>query len=378
MDALIQDLFIGISGLTVKHIIMWLIGLVLIYLAIVKDYEPMLLMPIGFGAILANIPFSSALGAEGPLTTLLHAGITNELFPVLIFIAIGAMCDFTPLLKQPFMMIFGAAAQFGIFATILFAALLGFPLNLAAAIGIIGAADGPTTIYVANKFAQELLAPLSVAAYSYMALVPVIQPPIIRLLTTANERKIRMSYSDVKVNNKILIAFPILVTIIAGVIAPISVALIGFLMFGNLLRVSVEICSGLGRLSNAAQNELANLVTLVLGITIGGTMSADSFLNVTTLMIMGLGLIAFVFDTAGGVILAKIINVFKKEKINPMIGAAGISAFPMSARVVAKMALAEDKRNYLIMQATGANASGQIGSVIAGGIVLAVVGSMLV
>lgn len=378
MDAIIRDLLIGITGLTIKHVIMWVIGLVLIYLAIVKDYEPVLLMPIGFGAILANIPFSSALGADGPLTTLLHAGITNELFPVLIFIAIGAMCDFTPLLKQPFMMVFGAAAQFGIFATILFAALLGFPLNQAAAIGIIGAADGPTTIYVANKFAQELLAPLSVAAYSYMALVPIIQPPIIRLLTTEKERKIRMTYNDVKVNNKILIAFPILVTIIAGIIAPISVALIGFLMFGNLLRVSVEICSGLGRLSNSAQNELANLVTLVLGITIGGTMSAEGFLNVSTLMIMGLGLVAFIFDTAGGVLLAKIINVFKKEKVNPMIGAAGISAFPMSARVVAKMALAEDKRNYLIMQATGANASGQIGSIIAGGVVLAVVGSMLI
>lgn len=378
MDAIIRDLLIGITGLTIKHVIMWVIGLVLIYLAIVKDYEPVLLMPIGFGAILANIPFSSALGADGPLTTLLHAGITNELFPVLIFIAIGAMCDFTPLLKQPFMMVFGAAAQFGIFATILFAALLGFPLNQAAAIGIIGAADGPTTIYVANKFAQELLAPLSVAAYSYMALVPIIQPPIIRLLTTEKERKIRMTYNDVKVNNKILIAFPILVTIIAGIIAPISVALIGFLMFGNLLRVSVEICSGLGRLSNSAQNELANLVTLVLGITIGGTMSAEGFLNVSTLMIMGLGLVAFIFDTAGGVLLAKIINIFKKEKVNPMIGAAGISAFPMSARVVAKMALAEDKRNYLIMQATGANASGQIGSIIAGGVVLAVVGSMLI
>ncbi|HWQ75592.1 MAG TPA: sodium ion-translocating decarboxylase subunit beta [Syntrophomonas sp.] len=377
MDALIQDLLIGVTGLTVKHVIMWLIALALIYLALVKDYEPLLLLPIGFGAILANIPFSSALGADGPLTTLLHAGITNELFPVLIFIAIGAMCDFTPLLKQPFMMIFGAAAQFGIFATIVFAALLGFPINQAAATGIIGAADGPTTIYVANKFAQELLAPLSVAAYSYMALVPIIQPPIIKLLTTQKERKIRMTYNDVKVNNKILIAFPIAVTIIAGIIAPISVALIGFLMFGNLLRVGVEICSGLGRLSDTAQNELANLVTLVLGITIGGTMSAEGFLNITTLLIMGLGLVAFIFDTAGGVILAKIINFFKKEKINPMIGAAGISAFPMSARVVAKMALAEDKRNYIIMQAIGANASGQIGSIIAGGIVLAVVGTML-
>ncbi len=377
MESVFQDLMVGISGLTIKHIIMWLIGLALIYLAVAKDYEPLLLMPIGFGAILANIPFSSAVGAEGPLVTLLHAGISNELFPVLIFIAIGAMCDFTPLLKQPSMMIFGAAAQFGIFATILLAAFLGFPINQAAAIGIIGAADGPTTIYVANKFAKELLAPLSVAAYSYMSLVPIIQPPIIKLLTTKQERMIRMPYNDVKVNNKILIAFPILVTLIAGVIAPISVALIGFLMFGNLLRVSAEMCSSLGRLSEAAQNELANLVTLVLGITIGGTMSAEGFLNVTTLLIMCLGLVAFVFDTAGGVLTAKLINIFKKEKINPMIGGAGISAFPMSGRVIAKMALAEDKRNYIIMQAIGANASGQIGSIIAGGVVLAVVGSMI-
>lgn len=377
MEAVIQDLMVGISGLTIKYVIMWLIGLTLIYLAVVKDYEPLLLMPIGFGAILANIPFSSALGPEGPLTTLLHAGISNELFPVLIFVAVGAMCDFTPLLKQPSMMIFGAAAQFGIFATILLAAFIGFPINQAAAVGIIGAADGPTTIYVANKFAKELLGPLSVAAYSYMSLVPIIQPPIIKLLTTKEERKIRMPYSDVKVNNKILIAFPIVVTLIAGVIAPISVALIGFLMFGNLLRVCSAMCPGLNNLNKTAQNELANLVTLVLGITIGGTMSADGFLNVSTLMIMALGLVAFIFDTAGGVLLAKFINIFKKEKINPMVGGAGISAFPMSGRVIAKMALAEDKGNYIIMQAIGANASGQIGSIIAGGVVLAVVGSML-
>ncbi len=373
METVFQDLIVGITGLTIKHVIMWIIGLGLIYLAIAKDYEPLLLMPIGFGALLANIPFSSAIGAEGPLTTLLHAGISNELFPVLIFIAIGAMCDFTPLLKNPFMMIFGAAAQFGIFATIVFAALLGFPLNQAAAIGIIGAADGPTTIYVANQFAKELLGPLSVAAYSYMALVPIIQPPIIKLLTTKEERKIRMTYKEQKVNKQILIAFPIVITIIAGVIAPISVSLIGFLMFGNLLRN----CANLSKLSNSAQNELANLVTLVLGITIGGTMAAEGFLNVSTLMIMAMGLLAFIFDTAGGVLIAKLINLFRKEKINPMIGGAGISAFPMSARVVAKMALAEDKGNYIIMQAIGANASGQIGSIIAGGVILAVVGSML-
>ena len=374
MEAIIQDLTIGFTGLTWKMLIMWLIGLTLMYLAVAKDYEPLLLMPIGFGALLANIPLSSAIGEVGPLTTLLHAGISNEMFPVLIFVAVGAMCDFTPLLKMPFMMIFGAAAQFGIFATIVIAALAGFPINEAAAIGIIGAADGPTTIYVANKFAQDLLAPLSVAAYSYMALVPIIQPPVIKLLTTKKERMIRMPYSaDSGVSKKVLIAFPIFITLAAGVIAPSSVALIGFLMFGNLLRV----CSGVEKLSNAAQNELSSLVTLLLGITIGGTMVAEEFLNLKTLMIMGLGLVAFIFDTAGGVLLAKFLNLFMKEKVNPMIGAAGISAFPMSGRVVAKMALKEDKGNYIIMQAIGANVSGQIGSIIAGGVVLAVVGTML-
>lgn len=373
MESIIQDLTIGITGLTWKMVVMWIIGFVLMYLAVVKDYEPLLLMPIGFGAVLCNIPFSSAVGPEGPLTTLLEAGISNELFPVLIFVAVGAMCDFTPLLKMPFMMIFGAAAQFGIFATIVLAAILGFPLNQAAAVGIIGAADGPTTIFVANRFAQELLGPLSVAAYSYMSLVPIIQPPVIRALTTKKERMIRMPYNaSAEVSKKALIMFPIMVTLVAGIIAPISVSLIGFLMFGNLLRVC-----GIEKLSDTAQTTLANLVTLLLGITIGGTMNAEGFLNLTTLAIMGLGLVAFVFDTAGGVLLAKLINLFRKEKINPMIGAAGISAFPMSGRVVAKMALQEDKGNYLIMQAIGANASGQIGSIIAGGVVLAVVGSML-
>ncbi|NLI92614.1 MAG: sodium ion-translocating decarboxylase subunit beta [Peptococcaceae bacterium] len=374
MESLIHDLTMGITGLTWKMVVMWGIGFILMYLAVVKDYEPLLLMPMGFGAILCNIPFSSAIGPDGPLTTLLNAGIANELFPVLIFVAVGAMCDFTPLLQMPFMMIFGGAAQFGIFATIVLAAVLGFPLNQAAAVGIIGAADGPTTIFVANKFAKELLGPLSVAAYSYMSLVPIIQPPVIRLLTTKKERMIRMPYNAAEgVSKKALIIFPIMVTIVAGIIAPISVALIGFLMFGNLLRV----CAGVEKLSDTAQTTLANLVTLLLGITIGGTMVADGFLNVKTLAVMGLGLVAFIFDTAGGVLLAKFINLFRKEKINPMIGAAGISAFPMSGRVVAKMALQEDKGNYIIMQAIGANASGQIGSIIAGGVVLAVVGSML-
>lgn len=373
MSETLQELTIGITGLSIKHVIMWLIGFVLIYLAVKKDYEPLLLMPIGFGALLTNIPFSSAVGEHGPLTTLLHAGISNELFPVLIFVAIGAMCDFGPLLANPIMMVFGGAAQFGIFATIVLAAALNFPLNEAAACGIIGAADGPTTIYVANKFAQSLLGPLSVAAYSYMSLVPIIQPPVIKALTTKKERMIRMPYKEVQVSKTAKFLFPICVTLIAGIIAPISVALVGFLMFGNILRE----CGVVERLNKAAQNELANLVTLLLGITIGSTMTAEGFLNFKTLMIMSMGLVAFIFDTAGGVIFAKLLNLVRKEKINPMIGASGISAFPMSARVVAKMALAEDKGNYVIMHAIGANVSGQIGSIIAGGVVLAVVGSML-
>lgn len=374
MSETMQDLLIGVNSLSWKHLVMWLVGFVLIYLAIKKDYEPLLLMPIGFGALLTNIPFSSAVGEHGPLTTLLQAGISNELFPVLIFVAIGAMCDFGPLLKNPLMMIFGAAAQFGIFATIVVATLLNFPLNEAASVGIIGAADGPTTIYVANKFAKTLLGPLSVAAYSYMSLVPIIQPPVIMALTTKKERMMRMPYKEAaEVSKTVKILFPIVVTLIAGIIAPISVALVGFLMFGNLIRE----CGVVERLSKSAQNELANLVTLLLGITIGGTMAAESFINWKTIMVLVMGLFAFVFDTAGGVLMAKGLNLFLKQKINPMIGAAGISAFPMAGRVVAKLALKEDKGNYLIMHAIGANAAGQIGSIIAGGVVLAVVGSIL-
>lgn len=365
-----EDLLLGLKNLSVQNIIMFIIGGILIYLAIEKEYEPMLLLPIGFGAILANIPLSSAVGQDGFLTLLFKAGILTELFPILIFIAVGAMIDFKPLLKQPFMLFFGAAAQFGIFFTMSMAALLGFSLKEAASIGIIGAADGPTSIYVATKFARHLLAPISVAAYSYMALVPIIQPPVIRLLTTPAERKIRMKPNfDVPISRTVEILFPILVTIIAGIIAPISVALVGSLMFGNLIRVS----GVLDRLSKAAQNELANLVTLLLGITIGSTMSAEQFLNPKTLLIIGMGLVAFIFDTAGGVIFAKILNLFLKEKVNPMIGAAGISAFPMSARVIQKIAQKEDPSNFILMQAVGANVAGQIGSIIAGSLVLLLV-----
>jgi sodium ion-translocating decarboxylase beta subunit len=366
----LNDLIYGITNLNIYQVIMFVIGGALIYLAIKKEYEPMLLLPIGFGAILANIPFSSAIGEEGFLTILFNAGILTELFPILIFIAVGAMIDFKPLLQQPFMLFFGAAAQFGIFFTMSMAALFGFSLKEAASIGIIGAADGPTSIYVATRFARHLLGPISVAAYSYMSLVPIIQPPVIKLLTTAEERKIRMKPNfNRKMSKTVEILFPIVVTIVAGIIAPISVALIGSLMFGNLIRVS----GVLERLSKAAQNELANLVTLLLGITIGSTMTAEQFLNMTTLMIIAMGLVAFVFDTAGGVIFAKVLNLFLKDKINPMVGACGISAFPMSSRVIQKMAQKEDPGNFILMQAIGANVAGQIGSIIAGGLILTLV-----
>ena len=380
MEALVQqypwldELLMGFLGLSWKHIVMWLIGAILIWLAVAKDYEPALLLPIGFGAILANIPHSSAVsqvpGEEGFLFVLYNAGIANELFPVLIFVAIGAMCDFAPLIRNPKVMLFAAAAQFGIFATAVAATFLGFSFEHAASIGIIGAADGPTTIYVASRFAVELLGPLSVAAYCYMSLVPVIQPPVIKAITTENERKIRMGYEDAEpVSQTTKFLFPIMVTLIAGIVAPISVALIGSLMFGNLLKESG--CTE--NLGACAENELANLVTLLLGIVIGGTMEAERFLNIQVLLIMCLGAVAFVFDTVGGVIFAKLLNLFSSTKINPMIGACGISAFPMSGRVIAKMALKEDPTNFIIQHAIGVNVAGQVASVVAGGLVLALI-----
>jgi len=357
---------------------MWIIGGTLIILAAKYDYEPLLLLPIGFGAILANIPHSSAIsqiiGEEGFLYVLYLNGIANELFPVLIFIAIGAMCDFAPLIRRPSIMLFAAAAQFGIFATAVAASLLGFSFEQSAAIGIIGAADGPTTIYVASRFAKDLLGPLSVAAYCYMSLVPIIQPPIIKLLTTSSERQIRMGYEDEEpVSRTTKFLFPIMVTLIAGIVAPISVALIGSLMFGNLLKESG--CTE--RLAACAENELANLVTLLLGITIGGTMEAEKFLNMQVLMIMALGAVAFIFDTAGGVLFAKLLNLFSAKKFNPMIGACGISAFPMSGRVIAKMALKEDPTNFIIQHAIGVNVAGQVASVVAGGLVLALIPALM-
>lgn len=364
------DLFSGILHLQWQQAVMILVGCVLIYLAIAKQYEPLLLAPVGFGCIMANIPLGNAIGDAGWLTLLEKAGIHTELFPVLIFVAVGAMCDFTPLLSMPWMMLFGAAAQFGIFATIAVAALLGFDIKEAASIGIIGAADGPTTIFVASQFAPHMLGPLTVAAYTYMSLVPIIQPPVIRALTTTHERKIRMVYDGGRPVSKLTkILFPILVTVVAGLLVPASVALLGALMFGNLLRES----AGLERLSKTAQTEMANIVTLLLGITIGSTMQAAHFLNVQTLGILTLGIVAFVFDTAGGVLFVKLLNLFMTRKINPMLGATGISAFPMSARVIAKMAQKEDPGNYLIMHAVGANVSGQIASIMAGGLVLALI-----
>ncbi|HHV97146.1 MAG TPA: sodium ion-translocating decarboxylase subunit beta [Clostridiaceae bacterium] len=368
-----EEIFVGFMNLGIKQIIMFLIGGILIYLAIEKDYEPMLLLPIGFSTILVNLPLSSVLeyeGAPGVLRILFDAGIATELFPVLIFVGVGAMIDFTPLFVNPSMIFFGAAAQFGIFATIVLCILLGIDdLKLAASIGIIGAADGPTAIFVASKFAREYLGPITVAAYSYMSLVPLVQPPVIRALTTKKERMIRMDYKDVKVSRTVKILFPIFITIISGIMAPISVPLVGLLMFGNLIRE----CGVLERLSKAAQNELSNIVTILLGITIGSTMTADAFLKTTTLLILLAGLAAFIFDTAGGVIFVKILNLFRKNKINPMVGAAGISAFPMSSRVIQRMATKEDPTNFILMQAVSANVAGQLGSIIAGGIILSLV-----
>jgi len=367
-----SEFFAGAIIPSWQQIVMWLIGGILIYLAIKKEMEPTLLLPLGFGTILVNIPMSGAVNrmvdgvlSEGALSTLFEAGIANELFPLILFIGIGAMIDFGPLLSNTKLMIFGAAAQFGIFFTLCLASMF-FDINDAASIAIIGAADGPTSIVVAQKLHSNYLGAIMVAAYSYMALVPMIQPPVIKLLTTKKERMIKMPYEQKSVSKTTRILFPIIITIIAGVVAPESVSLIGFLMFGNLIRE----CGVLNSLSDTAQNVLANLITIFLGITIASQMQAESFLQWNTLLILGLGLVAFIFDTAGGVLFAKLLNLFSKKKINPMIGAAGISAFPMSGRVVHKMGLEEDSSNFLLMHSIGVNVSGQIASVIAGGLIL--------
>ena len=370
-----EFLWNGLLSITWQQAVMYAVGLLLIYLAIEKDYEPTLLLPMGFGAILVNIPFSGALNqmmegvgeTHGIVQWLFETGIeASEAFPLLLFIGIGAMIDFGPLLSNPKMFLFGAAAQFGIFFTIVVAAFLGFDIRDAASIGIIGAADGPTSILVSQVLKSNYIGPIAVAAYSYMALVPIIQPMAVKAVTTKKERMIKMPYQPGKVSRLTRIAFPIIVTFIAGLVAPASVSLVGFLMFGNLIRE----CGCLNSLSETAQHTLANLITLLLGITISFSMRAEQFVTVQTLMIMVLGLFAFVFDTIGGVLFAKFLNLFSKNKINPMIGAAGISAFPMSARVIEKMGVAEDSTNHLLMHAIGANVSGQVASAVAGGIVL--------
>ena len=356
-----------------KLLVMIAIGCLLIYLAIKKEMEPALLLPMGLGAILVNLPGSGAVGEEGIIDILFGMGIANELFPLLLFIGIGAMIDFGPLLSNPKLMLFGAAAQFGIFFTYAMASLFGFEIRDAASIAIIGAADGPTSIYVADLLGTKYMGAIVVAAYSYMALVPIIQPIVIKMTTTKKERLIRMKYEQKNISKTTRILFPIVITIVVGFFAPKSVPLIGFLMFGNLIRE----CGVLNNLSETAQKVLANLVTILLGISVASAMKAESFLDWNTLLILGLGLVAFIFDTVGGVLFAKFLNLFSKNKINPMIGAAGISAFPMSARVVHKMGIKEDNQNFLLMHAIGVNVSGQVASVIAGGLIVSLVLPMI-
>ncbi|MBK7488709.1 MAG: sodium ion-translocating decarboxylase subunit beta [Bacteroidales bacterium] len=372
----------GITNVTWQQAVMWVVGALLIYLAISKELEPTLLLPMGFGAILVNLPLSGALNqtlsgigeVTGILDWLFKVGIeASEAMPLLLFIGIGAMIDFGPLLSNPRLLLFGAAAQFGIFVTILASVLLGFELRDAASIGIIGAADGPTSILVSQVLKSDYIGPIAIAAYSYMALVPMIQPFAIKMCTTEKERKIRMSYNPKSVSRMTRILFPIAVTIIAGLVAPASIALVGFLMFGNLIRE----CGVLRSLSESAQKELVNLITLLLGITIASTMQAEKFVALNTVKIMGLGLMAFVFDTVAGASFAKLMNVFLKEKVNPMVGAAGISAFPMSSRVIQRLGLEADPTNHLLMHAAGANVSGQIASVIAGGVIIGLVPGLL-
>jgi oxaloacetate decarboxylase beta subunit len=372
----------GITQVTWQQLLMWIIGGTLIYLAIAKELEPALLLPMGFGAILVNIPASGVLNqtlqgigeVQGIIDWLFEVGIeASEMMPLLLFIGIGAMIDFGPLLSNPRLLLFGAAAQFGIFATVTVATLLGFSLTDAAAIGIIGAADGPTSILVSQVLKSNYIGPIAVAAYSYMALVPIIQPIAIKMCTTEKDRKIKMKYNPKSVSRMTRLLFPIVVTLIAGLVAPASISLVGFLMFGNLIRE----CGVLRSLSETAQKDLVNLITLLLGLTISASMKAEYFVTLDTLLIMVLGLLAFVFDTIAGALFAKFLNLFLKEKINPMVGAAGISAFPMSSRVIQKMGLEADSQNHLLMHAVGANVSGQIASVIAGGVIIGLVPALL-
>lgn len=372
MEFLYEGILALFTGSGFKMLVMWIVGAVLIFLAIKKEIEPSLLLPMGFGAILVNLPGSGVLGDNGIIQWLYEVGIeASEAMPLLLFIGIGAMIDFGPLLSNPKLIFFGAAAQVGIFVVVIFTALCGdyFTIADAASVGIIGAADGPTAILVSQRLGSQYTGAIAVVAYSYMALVPIIQPVAIKLVTTQKERRIRMEYRPDSVKKSTKILFPIIVTVIAGLLAPESVALVGCLMFGNLIRE----CGVLSRLTETANQTLTNLITLLLGITIAFSMQAEAFVSLQTLMIMGLGLFAFFFDTIGGVLFAKFINLFSKKKINPMIGAAGISAFPMSARVVQKLGLEADPQNHLLMHATAANVSGQIASVIAGGALLSLI-----
>jgi sodium ion-translocating decarboxylase beta subunit len=364
--ALLQELSKGFANFTLGNALMIMVGLVLIYFAVWKEYEPVLLLPIGFGCLLANLGMSNEVGF---MKVIYDAGIKTEIFPLVIFIGVGAMIDFSPLLAQPSMVLLGAAGQFGIYGTLLLALLLGFPLNQAASIGVIGAIDGPTAIFVGSKLAPEILAPIAVAAYSYMSLIPIIQPPIMRLMTTRKERLIRMEYAAKPVSRLTLVVFPILVTVLVALVAPDAAPLMAALMLGNLLREALVV----DRLSKMVQNELINIATLFLGLAIGSTMTAQSFLNVNTLLILALGLLAFVLDTVAGLLFGKMMAVVTRGKVNPLIGACGISAFPMAGRLSAKMALEEDPTNYILMHAMGSNTAGQLGSVIAGGLLLALV-----
>jgi oxaloacetate decarboxylase beta subunit len=348
------------------------VGVVLVFLAVAKEYEPMLLLPIGAGCILANLPLSPmVLEEDGALNVLYRMGVENELFPLLIFVGIGAMTDFGPLLENPRMMLLGAAGQFGIFGTLLLALALGFQLNEAASIGIIGAIDGPTSIYVSNLLAPHLLGPITVCAYSYMSLVPLIQPPIMRWLTTRRERRIRMPYTQKTLSRRTRVLFPLVVTLVVGILVPMAIPLIGMLMLGNLMKESGVV----ERLTGASSKELANVVTLFLGLAVGSTMRADSFLRLATLKILVLGILAFALDTAAGILFAKALNAASRGRFNPLLGAAGISAFPMAARVVNRVGLEEDFENFLLMHAMGANTAGQVASVVAGGVLLALLGA---
>ena len=370
---LLPELLKGILNFTWGNAVMITAALILIYLAIYKEIEPVLLLPIGFGCLLANIPLAGMTAGEGVVAVLYNAGIATELFPLLIFIGVGAMIDFSPLLAQPKMALLGAAGQFGIFGTLILAVALGFPLNQAASIGVIGAIDGPTSIFVATRLAPELLAPIAVAAYSYMSLIPIIQPPLMKLLTTKRERMIRMEYTPKPISKRTLAFFPIVLTLVVGLLVPEATPLIAMLMLGNLLKVSGVV----DRLSKSAQNEIINIATLFLGLTIGATMSAESFLNLATIKILALGLIAFVLDTVAGLLFGKLMAILSGYKINPLIGASGISAFPMAGRLAAKVANDEDSDNFILMHAMGANTAGQLGSVIAGGILLAIVSKLI-